>query len=287
MENFTKSPFNYVGNKYRQLPQLVNLFPKEINNFIDLFTGGADVATNMTSRTTNVYANDINQFVIDIMKEFQSKPLDEILDFIDSKINIWNLTKTNKEAYFTFREAYNRGICSTPLDLFVLTRFSYNNNLRFNDKKEMNQAFGERCFNPVMRKNTIAFYDKIQKVKLSCSSFLDFDLTPFGEQDFIYIDPPYLISDAYYNTGAKNAAQKWTQDDDLKLFEYLNEATKKNIKFAMSNFINHRGKTNTKLVEWINDMKLNTYNVHSNYERCVANKVKNDNPTLEVLITSY
>ena len=284
---FTKSPFNYVGNKYKQLPQLIEIFPKNINNFIDLFTGGADIATNMVGRAENIYANDINQFVIDIMKEFQTKTVEEILSFIDSRIKQFDLSKTNKENYFKYRDAYNNGTYSTPLDLFTLTRFSYNNNLRFNDKKEMNQAFGDRYFNPTMRKNFLNFYNKIQSINLSCLTFSDFDLTNFGEKDFIYADPPYLISDAYYNTGAKNAAQKWEQKDDLKLFDFLNKANEKKISFVMSNFIHHKGKTNEKLIEWINDMNLNIYDINSDYSHCIANINKNDSPTLEVAITNY
>lgn len=284
---YTKSPFNWVGNKYKQLPQLIQLFPPKIRNFIDLFTGGADVSINVTSRAEHVYANDINKLVIDIMREFQTRPLDDILQYVDARVAEYGLTKDNKENYFAFREAYNNGTCNSPLDLFTLTRFSYNNNFRFNDNNEMNQAFGDRYFNPVMRKNTVAFYTLIKNVNLSSVSFKDFDLNNFGTNDFIYADPPYLIADAFYNTGARNAAQKWVPQDDLELFNCLDGAAAKGIKFAMSNFIHHRGKSNQKLIEWINDNEYNTFDVNSDYSRCVANKIKDDNPTLEVVITNY
>lgn len=38
--NLFKSPLNYVGGKYKLLPQLLPLFPKQINTFYDLFGGG-------------------------------------------------------------------------------------------------------------------------------------------------------------------------------------------------------------------------------------------------------
>ena len=38
--NYIQSPLNYTGGKYKLLNQLVPLFPKNINTFIDLFGGG-------------------------------------------------------------------------------------------------------------------------------------------------------------------------------------------------------------------------------------------------------
>lgn len=286
---FYKSPFCYVGNKYKQLPQLIKIFPEQIDNFIDLFTGGCDVAQNMISRANKVYANDINKIVIDIMREFQNHSIDEILSFIDKRIEQFNLSKTNKEGYITYRELYNNGTYSTPLDLFTLARFSFNNNMRFNNNGEMNSAFGmnRSSFNPVQRKNTIALHKNLQSIILSSKSFLDFDLSYFGKNDFIYADPPYLISDAYYNNGAKEAAQRWEQNNDLQLFEYLDKANAKGIRFAMSNFIHHKGKTNEKIIEWINDNKYNVYDVNSSYTNCVYCAIKTDQPTLEAVITNY
>ncbi len=38
--NYIQSPLNYTGGKYKLLNQLIPLFPKNINTFIDLFGGG-------------------------------------------------------------------------------------------------------------------------------------------------------------------------------------------------------------------------------------------------------
>ena len=37
--NYVKSPLNYTGGKHKLLPQILPLFPEEINTFVDLFTG--------------------------------------------------------------------------------------------------------------------------------------------------------------------------------------------------------------------------------------------------------
>ena len=38
---YLKSPLNYTGGKYKLLPVIEPLFPKNIRYFVDLFAGGA------------------------------------------------------------------------------------------------------------------------------------------------------------------------------------------------------------------------------------------------------
>ena len=42
-----QSAINYTGGKFKLLPQLLPLFPNNINNFYDVFTGGANIAINI------------------------------------------------------------------------------------------------------------------------------------------------------------------------------------------------------------------------------------------------
>lgn len=75
--NYYKSPFNYIGNKYRIINQIQKWFPKKINTMLDLFCGGCDVIINTNAK--HKYANDINFFLINILKEFQGKGQDKNL----------------------------------------------------------------------------------------------------------------------------------------------------------------------------------------------------------------
>ena len=45
-----KSPMNYVGGKYKLLPQILPLFPKNIETFVDLFCGGFNVGINVEAK---------------------------------------------------------------------------------------------------------------------------------------------------------------------------------------------------------------------------------------------
>lgn len=284
---FIKSPFNYVGNKYKQLSQLMSIFPKHCNHFIDLMAGGLDVAINISERANIVIANDINPFVIEQIQAMKSISIEQLLDFIDKRIAEFQLSKTNEEGYLQYRDLYNHDSkYHTPLDLFVLTRFCFNNNLRFNESLKMNQAFGRNrsSFNSTQRKNTILFHEAIQSILINCQDFRNFNLNNFNKEDFIYIDPPYLISNASYNVQAKNANLRWEAKDDNSLMNWIDMLP---TKWAMSNFLYHKGHSNEQMIEWIKQHNYNVYDIHSDYSHCTYNIREIKMPTLEVVITNY
>lgn len=52
--DFVKSPLNYTSGKYKLLPQFLEIFPKEIDTFVDLFAGGGNVAVNVVAKRYKV-----------------------------------------------------------------------------------------------------------------------------------------------------------------------------------------------------------------------------------------
>ena len=284
---YKKSPMNYVGNKYKLLNQLYQYFPTTINNFIDLFCGGLDVSINTIAN--NKYANDINENIIGIYKSFQNHSIEDIFAFIETRIKEFKLTRFNIEGYLQYRELYNINInYHTPLDLFTLSRFSFNNKISFNTNHQYNASFGynHSDFNLTQRANTKLLHTNIQFINFSSLDFRNFNLSLFNHQnDFLYVDPPYLISDAQYNKGSKTVNSKWQLQDDLDLYNFLDKATKQGLKWALSNVISHKGQENVTLIEWAE--QYNVYDIYSDYSKAVYNKKKTDEPTIEVLITNY
>lgn len=278
---------NYVGNKYKYLKQIHPLFPKNINNFIDLFCGGTDVSIN--TQATFKYANDINENIINIYRAFQTKTIDEILSFIDYRIKEFNLSKTNAEGFLLYRNLYNiNDNYHTPLDLFTLSRFSFNNKISFNINKEFNASFGwyHSDFNLNQRANTRAMHAAIKNINFTSLDFKKFDISVFNNpNDFMYVDPPYLISSAQYNTGSRLIGEKWNLQDDLDLYTYLDQANKQGLKWALSNIIAHKGQENVALIEWAE--KYQIYDIYTDYSKAVYNKIQTNEPTIEVLITNY
>lgn len=102
------------------LSQLLPLFPKNINTFVDLFCGGCNVGINIDAQS--IVFNDNLSYLIDLYHEFQTHAPDYIFTHIENQIAIFNLSLTNEEGYKKIRELYNTE--RNPLDLFVLTAYS-------------------------------------------------------------------------------------------------------------------------------------------------------------------
>lgn len=80
-----------------------------------------------------------------------------------------------------------------------------------------------------------------------------------GSKLFIYLDPPYLNTNAVYNEGRGVDYDGWSISDDLKLFNLLNKLNALNVKWALSNVLkNKSGVKNSHLEQWAID---NGYNI--------------------------
>ena len=279
---FTKSPMNYPGGKFKLLPQLVPLFPPQINNFIDLFCGGLDVSCNVSANYK--YANDIDNYLIDIYKAFQNVTYDELINFINIRIKEFNLTKYNYDGFIKYRTLYNKSKeYHTPLDLFVLSRFSYNNLIEIkNDKYNGAFGFNHSDFNLTQKAHTKFLHSKIQNINFSSYNFLDFNIDLFNSNDFLYVDPPYLKSENVY----KNI-KKWNENNEYELYNFLDEANKKGIKWGLSNLIFHKGEINEILEKW--SYNYNIHDIYSNYSNSFySNKTRNKNElSIEIFVTNY
>ncbi|HRK26127.1 MAG TPA: DNA adenine methylase [Chitinophagales bacterium] len=283
-----KSPLNYIGGKYKLLEQILPLFPKKPYTFIDLFTGGCNVGLNV--KAEKIICNDNLKFLIEMYQEFQKHNLSEILQHIESQITTFELSLTNEEGYKKLRKHYNAH--KNPLDLFVLVAFSFNHQIRFNNSHEFNNPFGRErsSFNDTMRTNLIQFVRKIQvaNTQFTCFDFEKFNFSGLTENDFVYCDPPYLISLGTYNDG-KRGFTGWNETQEHKLLRTLENLHKQNIRFALSNVLEHKGKENDILQNWLNKnnyLKVNYLQSdysNSNYQTMVREK----NASVEVLITNY
>lgn len=284
--NYNKSPLNYIGGKYKMLPKIMKFFPRQINVMYDLFAGGCDVCTNIIAN--QIYANDINFFVIDIYKTFQNMSITELLEAIEQVISCWNLSKTNEGGYHALREHYNaRPIPQRdPLELYVLVCYSFNYQFRFNNSQDYNNPFGRdrSCFNATMRENLIIFHRKLNKIKFSSDDFRDLDLHFLGQGDFLYADPPYRITTASYNDG-KRGFKGWGVEDDLALFDLLDQLDAQGVRFALSNVTHHKGEKNEELMRW--KRRYHTHRINYNYANSNYQAKKNGLATKEVLITNY
>ena len=258
-KKYIKSPMNYTGGKYKLLHQIEPLFPEDINLFVDLFTGGGNIAVNV--KANKIVANDCEENIIGIYQTFQKYDnVDELIGQIEEIIKTYGLTIDNMEAYNKFRNDYNSLKTSQgnypPLSsyninilLYVLICYSFNHQYRFNSKGEFNMPFGkERSqWNENMKNNLINFHQRIKEkdIVFLNKDFRQLKVDKLGIDDFVYCDPPYLITCATYNE-----KDGWNQECEEDLLKLLDELDTKKIKFALSNVLYSKGKTNDLLIEW-------------------------------------
>ncbi len=280
-----KSPLNYTGGKSKLLPQILPLFPSKINKFIDLFAGGCNVGINVEAK--QLFFNDNLHPLVDMYHIFATKDIDFILQYIENRIQSFELSKTNVIGYNELRTAYN--LDKNPLDLFVLIAHSFNHQIRFNNKHEFNISLGKNrsSYNDRMKKNLIAFVEKLKERNaiFTAKDFNDFELDGLGKDDFVYCDPPYLITTGSYNDG-KRGFKGWTEKEEKELLLLLEQLHKKNINFALSNVLEHKGQTNQLLIDWLqNNPYLTPHPLSISYKN--SNYQTTKEGSLEVLITNY
>ena len=280
---FYKSPFNYIGNKYRVLEQIQIWFPKEINTMVDLFCGGCDVIINTEAKQK--YANDINFFLIDILKKFQELGTDS-LEYIDNTIEKWKLSKENENAFIAFRSYYNQ--TRNPLDLFVLLCYSFNYQLRLNKDHEFNNSFGRNrsSFNGKIRNNLVQMLPLVKDIRFSSFDFLEYNYSILQEGDFLYVDPPYLLTCGVYNDG-KRGFRGWSNADEIALYRIINRLSKRGVRFALSNVLEHNGKRNQILEDWIEQNQYSVHYIDFGYGNCNYRKQNRNGKTVEILLTNY
>lgn len=278
-----KTPLNYTGGKYRMLNRLKELFPKKCEVFYDAFAGGGDIFINADNliECEKIHANEILEQVVEIYREMQENETmySEIIDVIKE----YELSKTNKEGYLKLREDYNKSVNKTAIMFYALIVHSFNNQIRFNKKGDYNMPFGKdrSSFNNALQKKFKEFSKAIKNKKyiITCEDYSSISPT---KEDFIYLDPPYLISTATYNENGD-----WSEKEEKRLLEYLEALDGQGVRFGLSNVIEHKGVENKLLKEYIKKNNWRLHYIDIDYSNCSYHKKGKKSKTVEVYVCNY
>ena len=301
-----QSPLNYTGGKFKLLPQILPHFPQDIDCFVDLFCGGGNVGIN--SQCNKVIFNDNNsllRYMFGTFKNMDKEATFEIIDGIIERYGLSNtdkygyeyygcnssdgLAKYNSQAYLRLRDDFNH---TTNIDynyyitLYVLIVYAFNNQIRFNRKGEFNLPPGKRDFNSKMREKLSSFIDRLKSgdYKFESCDFKELPNADWNDRTFVYADPPYLITCATYNE-----QDGWNETLERELLQYLDNLHERGIRFALSNVLNSKGKTNHILMDWVN-ANIGQYRViylDYTYSNSSYQTKDRTSKTDEVLIVNY
>lgn len=295
----TRSPLFYVGDKYKLMPQLSELFPKNINNYFDVFGGGGSASIN--TKAKHFYLNDIDtkvmelhhflmekstnidQFIFDMRFLIQEYGLSHSelgpnieIEKLKKEFKKTYFAKYNKTGYLKLRSDYNTNKDRTEL-LYLLLIYGFNHMIRFNRKGDFNLPVGNVDWNANVSSALTEYASWVNKNEITLTSldFEDMIKRNFENNDFIYLDPPYLIRFSEYN-------KLWNEEHEQRLYQVLDELDNKGVKWGVSNMVNdHQGNHNYILENWMK--KYHVYQIKSNYISHFDNTIKD---TYDVYITN-
>lgn len=275
-----KSPIVYFGSKYRIINEILRYCPKNINTIHDVFGGAFNVGSNIPAKIH--ICNDIEPKITEVIKLFKNFKGDALCRMIDCRIKHFNLSSMS-DNYYELRDEYNRS--PNPLDLFILHIFSFCHGIRFNTKGEFNMPVGKGYFNDDLRQcvKDFCIWLNMMQIRFTNMDFHTYLLTmDIADDDLIYCDPPYLISDAPYNS-------IWNETAEQDLYNCLNNVSKLGKRFMLSNVLFHKNKLNKFLDKFIKDNNL--YVAHLDIQLYNSNfcnpDVEQATDTDEVIVTNY
>lgn len=251
------SPLNYIGGKADLVSWLKSYMPEKIDTFYDLFGGGMNVPVNVQAK--QIIYNDINFKVKELLEFIIQTDTKSFLSEISRKIKKYNLEKGNKDAYMKLRENYNNKKASdrSLTDLFLLIMYGFQQQIRFNSKYDYNNPVGNSGFNEKIKEKLVTFASECRTKNIILSSEDYEKYLPFiTEKDFVYLDPPYLITLGSYNDG-KRGFNGWNETEEKRLLNFLTKLNQKGVKFMLSNVLEHKNKENELLKNFIRENNLN------------------------------
>lgn len=294
-----RSPFFYVGDKYKLMLQIQKRMPKDVGDYIEPFVGGGSSFLNAQGR--RYILNDINPYMIGLhrellryigKKELLLEKLYQIMDSYGLSCSYRGITapdslkasypktyyaKYNKAGYEKLKKDFNQDK-EDMLRLYILLIYGFNHMIRFNSSGMFNLSVGNVDFNRNVYEalsGYLSFAEGKDIVFSSCDYRTFLSQLFFTEKSYVFFDPPYLISTSEYN-------KLWDEEKEKELYCTLDTLHKRGIRFGITNLAAHRGKVNQMFSEWAG--KYQSYSINSNYISFNDNTVKEG--TRELFVTN-
>jgi DNA adenine methylase len=282
------------------MSQLIPHMPESIGTFIDPFTGGGSSFLNVDAKS--YFANDVNESLVSVHQYLSSfsKNSDDLFSELYELIDFYGFTcsyrgklapaevrekypktyyaQQNKAPYMKLRADFNKTKASASR-LYLLLVYGFNHMIRFNRSGDFNLPVGNVDFN---KNVATALHDYIRFMSLKTVEFSSLNYSDFlgkieiQKDDFIYLDPPYLISHSEYN-------KLWNETKESMLYKTLDDLNSRGLKFGVSNLLEHKGRLNHHLLEW--SAKYKIVDIQSNYISFNDNSIKRN--SREVYVTNH
>ena len=300
-----KPILKWVGGKTQILDKILPEFPREMNNYHEIFLGGGSVLFALLDSIKEkiihvdgiIYAYDLNEPLIYVYKNIQNKhtQLYDKIEYLIKELNeckdgILNRKPTNIEQakenkenyYYWIRSEYNKMTTEEKKTVLGSAMFIFLNKTCFRGvfrvgPNGFNVPYGHYN-NPeiINRTHLEEIHHLIQNVVFECCDFTN-SLAIVEMGDFVYLDPPYAQENETSFVGYTENG--FGLEKHKSLFEMIHVLTETNKKIMMSN-------ADVKLVR-DNFINNNIYHISSILCKRSINSKNPDAKAKEVIIKNY
>ena len=275
-KNFISPAFNHLGNKKRLSKELnKHMLHVNINTLVDVFAGTGIVGIN-NNQVKKIFLNDFDVNLINLLSFLKNVSSKTIISKVEKIIDEYGLPRQKakyKLQYEKLKVDYNQD--KNIVKLLVLIIFGFNQQIRFNSNGDFNIPAGKIWWSDHYKNKIIQFSNalknkEIHTFNLDFQEFIDSIIEQVDKNETIfYFDPPYLLTNATYNSD-------WTNEQEIRLLNLIKNLHTKGYKWCLSNVLVSKGKVNKYLKNFINDLsntKLEVIHLedisysNSNYQR--------------------
>ena len=299
MTSYNKPIIKWVGGKTQILKSILSKFPKEMDNYHEIFIGGGSVLLGLLElkkqniiKVNNIYAYDYNKYLINLYICIQENPI-KLYNEIIKLVNIYNSCveiKGNKKPetieeailskesyYYWLRKEFNKNNEDLYYQsgLFVFINKTCFRGMYRTGPNGFNVPFGNYKNPTIINKEHLLYISNLIKdvkfIQLDFKKSMKF----IKKNDFTYLDPPYYPINS--KSFVKYNKKGFNIDNHKQLFENCKELYKNKCKFIMSN------SSASYVVEYFKDI----CNIEMiNCKRRINSK-KPNSTTQEVIISNY
>jgi DNA adenine methylase len=268
-------PFlHWVGGKREMIEKYPQYIPSTYNKYFEPFLGGGAMLYHLKPKTA--FLNDSNEELIKTYKAIQNNPEEVIqkLRFLKER--------HSKEFYMEVRALDRSEKFSLLTDTDIAARMIYLNQTGFNGVYRVNRqgqynvpigsSLNKVICDPVAIRNVSKF---IQGYTFSSADFFSV-AENIEENDFVYLDPPYVpVSE--YSDFTRYTKEQFNFKDQERVFELFKQAAQVNAKVMLSN-------SDSPLIHEL----YKDYNIHTIFSSRSLNSKKDKRTGVnEVIITNY
>lgn len=288
-----RSPFNWVGNKYRYVENINNITKdNKYNKVYDVFMGSGNILLNLECEAEFLIGNDSVPLIPNVYTAISTTKENFTLNELQSIVDKWNKF-SDKQDYYSFRDYWNVKYLGNNHDkdfiyeTILLLKMCSNSMVRFNGKKGyFNQGFRglgkgkTEFFADTMKSKIIRELNNLKnsltarKYEFTTGDFKH-TLSKVVKDDLVILDPPYILSSGMYG-------MDFTNEDDLYLLDFLQNT---DCHYMLFNYLESGEETNYNLTNFLSK-NPNLYVENLNNNTSTGQNRKGKKEIIEIVVSN-